>query len=184
MKLYYDPASKFSIKGYISLDTNVLAFCARDPQFFQEFITITENTDIVIDPIVRLEFLRGAYQEHTYNEKKQFIEYERFHIMEDHYLTYQQIYEKALFIGRILSHYGKPEMKLGDILILSRLASYQQKILFATFDKDFSCNLMDRSAVITVEIVTKQGMFSELETMQVLSFNHEEFLKFKNKLPQ
>ena len=92
MPAYFDPSLIDQLTGYLIIDTNVLHSCFTDPKFFVDFMVITKNTQLLIDPIVRLEFMRGAYQENLYAEKRAFLEYDKFYIMTDHYQMYKDLY--------------------------------------------------------------------------------------------
>lgn len=182
MKVYYNPQAIGEIKGtYLVFDTNILGSYSSDVDFFKTFNDIFKDNIILIDPIVKLEFLRGAFREQTYKEKSKFLEYEKFSIMIDHQEIYRKAYENAFNIARIYSHNGKSNIPLGDILIISRLASYKENCLFITLDKnDFSTLLFDRIAILTFERKVKTEI---LEHIQLLRFNQSKYNKHLSSLP-
>lgn len=182
MNAYYNPQTIEKIRGtYLVFDTNVLGSYSSDVEFFKTFNEIFKDNIILIDPIVKLEFLRGAFREQTYKEKSRFLEYEKFSTMVDHQEIYKKTYENAFNIARIYSHNGKSSIPLGDILIISRLASYKENCLFITLDKsDFSTLLFDRIAIFTFERKVKTEV---LEHIQLLRFNQSKYRKHLSNLP-
>lgn len=187
MSVFYNPDLIKDLKGYLVPDTNVLSSCISNPLFFGEFIKITQNTTILIDPIVKLEFKRGAYQEHLLKEKQKFLEYEGFNPMMDHQRIHMDTADRALDVSRVYCHHGKTNMPLGDLLIIARMSIYKRPIIFATLDKDdFTPLLFDRIGIATFvrEIAGKQGKTDVIEVIQFLSFNHDRFTKYLDRLPK
>lgn len=184
MKVYYESSKLTPHKEkYLVPDTNILSSCSLSGDYFTEFLKMFSENSILIDPIIKLEFLRGAYQENTYKEKKTFLEYENFFDMVDHQEIYKNVYSTAFNIARIYSHHGKPEVPLGDILITARLAVYKDGRLFLTADKtDFSTLLFDRVDIITFEKITSKSEI--LEVTQLLTFNIEKYKTCLKSLPK
>ena len=182
MNVHYDPQVIEEIKErYLVIDTNVLSSCSSDKDFFKSFLDIFKNNYILIDPIVKLEFLRGAFREETYKEKSKFLEFEKFNMMVDHQEIYKNIYEKAFDIARIYSHNGNSGIPLGDIFIIARLATLNENYLFLTLDKsDFSTLLFDRLAVLSFE---RKIRVEVLEHLQILKFNNSKYKECFKKLP-
>jgi predicted nucleic acid-binding protein len=184
MKVYFESSKIEDQKGnYLVPDTNILSSCAVNPEYFTEFLKIFNKNPILIDPIIKLEFLRGAYKENTYQEKKTFLEYEKFFNMVDHQDIYKQVYNAAFNIARIYSHHGRPEVPLGDILITARLAIYDDNRMYLTADKaDFSTLLFDRIDILTFEKITSKVEI--LEVTQLLIFNKEKYNDCIKGLPK
>lgn len=187
MSAFYNPHLIDELSGYLVPDTSVLASCISDPGFFKEFITITKNTTLLIDPIVKLEFRRGEYQEHLLKEKQRFLEFEGFVPMMDHHKIHIETADRALDVSRVYCHHGKSNMPLGDLLIIARMSIYSCPIIFATIDKrDFTPLLFDRIGIATFvrEVSDKQGKRDVIEVVQFLRFNNKRFNKLFASLPQ
>lgn len=186
MNTHFDPEKILAIKGkYIIIDTNVLSDSSTDAEFYKTLYKIFENNPILIDPIVKLEFLRGAYIEKTYKEKSAFLKIEIFNAMADHQDIYKKVYDSAFNIARIYSHNKKYNIPLGDILITARQeVQTGTDCYFLTEDKeDFTALLFDRKAVISFERVNRDGQ-DHLQHLQLLKFNHQKFKKCLENLPQ
>ena len=186
MNTHFDPKKIEDIKGkYIIIDTNVLSDSSSDAEFYKTLYKILENNPLLIDPIIKLEFLRGAYIEKTYKEKSAFLEIEIFSPMADHQDIYKKVYDSAFDIARIYSHNKKSNIPLGDILITARQEIQSSNdCYFLTEDKeDFTVLLFDRIAVISFERVNKDGQ-DYLQHLQLLKFNHQKFKKCLENLPQ
>lgn len=185
MNVYYDTNTISVIKdSYLVPDTNILSACSSDVDYYKTFFQIFKNNSILIDPIVKLEFLRGAYREKTYKEKAEFLRIENFLLMVDHNDIYKKIYKNAFNIARIYSHHGKSDIPLGDILITSRLEVYKDERLFFTEDiSDFSSLLFDRIGIITFERIRNKDKLEYLEHAQVLKFNHQKYQVCLKNLP-
>ncbi len=185
MNIHYDPKEIEKVKNqYIVVDTNVLSACSSSVEYYETFFKIFRNNPVWIDPIVKLEFLRGAYQEKTYKEKANFFKIERFSPMVDHQDIYKNVYEGAFNIARIYSHHGKINVPLADILITARL-EVGKSFLFLTEDvEDFPTLLFNRLCVITFERKRKKDNSEYLEHLQLLRLNQEKYEKCFTNLPQ
>ena len=185
MITHFDPNILDKIKGkYIVIDTNVLSDCSSDVEFYEVFFDIFKNNPLFIDPIVKLEFLRGAYAEKTYIEKNELLKLEKFLSMVDHQNIYKKIYDITFDIARIYSHKGRPHVPLGDILITARLF-VQGEYLFLTEDKeDFNTLMFDRLGVISFERTNNKDKHEYLQHLQLLKINKEKYKKCLEELPQ
>jgi len=186
MNTHFNLKNILEIKDkYIIIDTNVLSDSSSDPEFYQTIYGILKNNPILIDPIVKLEFLRGAYIEKTYREKSAFLKIEIFNPMVDHQDIYKKVYDSAFNIARIYSHNKKSNIPLGDILITARQeVQNSDNYYFLTEDReDFTALLFDRVAIISFERFNKDGQ-DYLQHLQLLKFNHKKFKKCLDNLPQ
>ena len=185
MNTHSNPTEIEKVKGkYIIADTNVLSAWSSSTDYYQAFFNIFQNNSIWIDPIVKLEFLRGAYQEKTYKEKTNFLKIEKFSTLVDHQDIYKKVYITAFNIARIYSHHGKPNVPLGDILITARL-EVGKDFLFLTEDiEDFPTLLFDRLCIITFERKRNKDNSEYLEHLQLIQFNQEKYKKCLVNLPQ
>ncbi len=180
----FDPSLKKNLGEFIVPDTSVLQLCFTDEIFFRFFLQFTEHSTILIDPTAKLEFLRGAYQEHLFTERSTFIEYNGFLKMMDHNQIHNLTYKKALDIARIYAHVGNPRIPLGDLLILARMSVYSVPCTFFTLDKeDFGTLLFDRLGIVT--LVRQNKVRADYFTnMQILTVNKTKFDTCLRKLPQ
>ncbi len=184
MSVFFDPSLSSKITDNIVPDTGVLSLMALDPIFFSEFRDLSKNACILIDPTVKLEFLRGEYQEHLLEDKLKFLEYKQFYNMIDHYQIHKNVFNNALTISRIYAHNKKTNLKLGDNLIISRLALYSEPVLLATLDKhDYGSMLFDRIGAVVIERTTRE-MDDILSIMQLLRFNADKFHTCISRLPR
>lgn len=183
MNVFYNTDKINSITDkYIVIDTNLLFSCSSSENYFDSFIKVFNKNIFLIDPVVRLEFLRAAYIEKTYNDKSEFLKYEKFMPMTDHQDIYLKVQENAFNIARIYSHQGKPQVPLGDILITARLSFYNDNRLLLTLDKeDYSGLLFDRIDILTFEKITNKDEI--LEVAQLLKFNQTKYNQALSKLP-
>jgi len=181
---YFNPAFIKSIEGkYLVLDNNVLTSLVSSPEFYSSFVSIFKSNPFLLDPIVKLEFLRSAYTEDIYTNKLKFLELEKFSLMPDHQEIYKKIMIHAKRIAQIQSKIGHPKTPLGDILIMARLMQCAENHLFVTMDKgDFTTLLFDRLGIVSIEKCSdnKDGV---LEHISILSFNKEKYQKCFNDLP-
>lgn len=185
MGVFFDPSAIDTVrKKNIILDTNILTSLQTSPQYFQDFFLVFNNFTLLIDPIIKLEFVRGAFSESDYKRKTEFLNYEAFSIMADHQDIYRKVYEESFNIARIYSHNGKPNIPLGDVLIISRLMQYGDNVVILTEDQqDFTTLLFDRLAVVSIEKRTKDSTLS-LDHLVALSFSQKKFEDCSSKLPK
>ena len=170
MATFFDQAKGIP-KSSLVIDTNVLISCFSNKSYFIEFTDVFSSNQLLLDPIVKLEFLRGTFAPEALKEKETFLNYEKFIPMIDHQQIYKKVYDNAFKISRFFAKHGRNNMSLGDIFIMSRLASYVQPFPFLTLDSDFSDLLFDRINVVSIEKETKLG--SVLEHINILILNTE-----------
>jgi predicted nucleic acid-binding protein len=155
---------------------------STDKNFLIDFLNIFDDNIFLIDPVVRIEFLRGAYKNDIYKERTSFLEFEKFQSMRDHHLTEKKVYENVFDIARIYSHKGNSNIPLGDIFIIARLAIYNYNVLFITRDfSDFDSILFDRIAIVSIERKLKNR--DQVEHIQILRFNQTKYSKCLSSLP-
>lgn len=152
--------------SYIIFDTHVFSTMVEDADFCDELQQLFPKGTFIIDPIVRLELLRGAYTKEHYSKKINILQYERFHDIVEHQEMFIKSNYFAYRIGLILAHEGYPSVPLGDLFIMARLAAFPKMYLF-TKDKDFSSILFDHSLVISVERKSRMEHYSLLKFNQV-----------------
>jgi predicted nucleic acid-binding protein len=183
MQPYFDSTLVNKLDSNLVLDTSVLSFCMSDPAHFKFIVDLTCKSELLIDPVAKLEFLRGAYQEHVLKERLVFLAFERFKNMQDHYKVHHDTADRALLVSRVYTHNGKSDIPLGDLLIISRLSLYRETMMLATFDKnDFNSILFDRIGIVTIERYTKDKK-DTFSILQLLKFNQKKFSDCCDKLP-
>jgi len=175
MSAYFNPATISLIKGcYLVIDTNVLTSCSSSKEYFDTFYEIFKENIFLIDPIVKLEFLRSTNKT-IFEAKNSFLEFNKFITMLDHYDIYKKVYANAFTIAKIYTNYGNPSIPLGDLLIVSRLMIYGDNYIFATLDKsDFSTVLFDRVGIVSIERKTKNRI-DVVDHISLLRFNHNKY---------
>jgi len=185
MKSFFDSSFiKLIKKSNLVIDTNILAACSTDPEFFKTFKFIFKENIILIDPIVKFEFLKGTQTDSLFNKKSEFLKFNEFYDMTDHFDIYRKVYENAINIARIYSHHGKTDIKTGDVFIISRLMLYPN-YFFITLDKsDFTSLLFDRASVVSIEHNSPNNKSDSiiLEHICVLKFNDDKYNLCKAKL--
>ncbi len=186
MSAFYDPNVISEIKKeLLVLDNNILSSLSGDPDYLTTFMQIFKANNLLIDPIVRIEFLRGAFKNNAYEEQKKFLEFEKFNNMMDNQIIQKKVYERVFDIARIYSHKGNPSIPLGDIFIIARLSIYLYNVLFITRDySDFDSILFDRVGVVSIERKLKDKVKqATLEHIQILKFNSSKYNKCMEQLP-
>lgn len=188
MAAFYNVDLKEKIQDEaLVLDTNLLSSLFLDRKCLEDFMTIFPKNPLLLDPIVKLEFLRGAFRADTYKEQNDFLEYVRLGNMADNQDIQIKIYDYTFNIARICSHRENPNMPLADILIIGRLAVYEQTVFFITRDyDDFNTILFDRLGIVSLErkLKSKLGPREIVENFQILKFNHNKYKKCLETLPQ
>lgn len=171
-------------KRRIIIDTNILAICSTDSDFLKEFKEVFKNNYLLVDPIVRLEFMRGAHTERLFKSKKEFLEFNGFYEMPDHQEIYKNVYKNSFDIARIYASHNKPDLKLGDIFIISRLILYPNCLFLTKDANDFTTMLFDRIGVFSVEHKTIKNPSENLiiEHLCLLKFNSSKYKSCLYKL--
>ena len=186
MAVFFNPSDINKLKKFrIVIDTNILAICSADEIFLQNFLDTFSRNIRLIDPIIKLEFLRGAKTDSLFEKKKKFLEFNGFYDMPDHYAIYNKVKEHVFDIARIYAHHNIPDIHLGDLLITARLMYYCEANIFATLDQqDFKTLLFDRWAVVSIESspVKSDKKSTSLEHVVLLQFNEKKFKECLKKL--
>lgn len=142
-----------SILGkYILLDTNVLIDSAKFPEDFSIFYNFLQENNIIsiLDPTIRLEFIRGAQ---TRKDKELFEVFLNETVGSDRIelKPSEKIFGIAENIALITAQVNNAKMDLGDCLIAAQMASIKTDLLIATQNhQDFPAALFDR---LHVEII-------------------------------
>lgn len=170
-------------KCYLILDNNILASCFSNLTYLDSFVDLFKPNPKLIDPIVRLEFLRGAYAQETYLEKKKFLSFNEFYPMADHQQIYIKVIENSIKIAHILTHKGHPDIEIADILITSRLMEYPDYLLLTINYLDFPSFIFDRISIVSIEKINKKKEII-VENIHLLKFNREKFESCFSELPQ
>lgn len=183
MKGFFDPQSIEKYRGFsIVLDTNILASMYASEDYLRFIFETFNDYTLFLDPIVKLEFLRGAYSNVDFEKKSEFLAFEQFAVMADHQEIFKKVYANTVDVARIYAHNGNTNIPLGDLLIIARLMLYPH-MLFLTLDKgDFSTILFDRCNVISVEKIHKNK--AVLEHLTILQFNQQTYEDCYSHLPK
>ncbi len=186
MAAFYNIPDLEKINRYhLVIDTNIVALCSSDEIFLQSFLEIFKKSNRLLDPIIKLEFLRGTQTDSLYKKKLKFLEFHEFYDMPDHYEIYNKVKDDTYNIARIYSHHKNPDIPLGDLFITSRLKYYSDTHLLITLDQqDFSTLLFDRLAVVSIETspIKTDRKSTSLMHIVVLQFNKEKYEECLNKL--
>jgi len=161
----------------IVIDTNVIAICSTDSDFLRDFKHIFSDFPLLLDPIVKLEFLRGSQTEKLFNGKKEFLEINGFYEMPDHQEIYKRVYKNSIDVARIYSSHNKPDLKLGDLFIISRLILYPDYLFLTKDISDFTTMLFNRIGIFSIEHKTIKNPSESLivEHLCLLQFNFEKY---------
>lgn len=184
MTAFYDPSFTKSIEHRkLVVDTNILAICSTDLLFLKSFKAIFEKNYLLLDPVVRLEFLKGTQTASLFKKKEQFLEFNAFYNMPDHQELFTKVNTNALNIARIYAHH-KTEIKLGDTLIISRLMLYPDYLLVTEDKNDYATMLFNRLGVISLEHETLNHPIEKLalQHMSVLQFDFDKYQSCLTKL--
>lgn len=184
MSAYFDPNQISEIKHFqLVIDNNILTSCFSNVVYLNEFHQIFKNNLLLLDPTVRLEFLRTTVTSELIQKKNDFLTFNNFYLMTDHSEIHKNFLEKAYSIARIYSQIGNPNIPLADLLIISRLSNYRNNVLFLTQDKsDFTTILFDIVSVVSIEKISKKN-HRVLEHLVLLSFNNKKYKECLSKLP-
>lgn len=179
MGVFYNPQDLANISDkYLIVDTNILAFCSTDSEFLGEFLKIFAKNIRLIDPVVRLEFLRGAQTDSLYQKKSDFLKSNEFYDITDHFDIFKKVRQDAEDISRIYTHFQSPDVPLGDLFITARLKHHYKTHLLLTLDQqDFTTLLFDRVATVSIESSIGRNKFKSrtLHHIVALKFNEEKF---------
>lgn len=188
MVAFYNPSDIKTIgKSYIVPDTNILALCSSDEQFLGSFTEVFQDNIKMLDPTVKLEFLKGAQTDSLYQKNRQFLQYQELYEMADHFDIYNKMKLDVENISRVYAHHGATKVPLGDVLITARIKYHAADHMLVTLDQqDFTALLFDRIAVVSIESkdIKDRMAQSVLHHVLVLRFNLDKYDACLKKLKQ
>lgn len=163
----------------IIVDTNILASCFSNEQYLLDFRNTFKDCKLFIDPIVKLEFLRGTFKSKLYEEKLKFLELDIFWPLVDNYEIYKNVYSNSFDVAKAYCYKGKKNLPLGDLFIIARLMEFKGCYLI-TLDNDFNSIVFDRYTVVSIE---KKNTYGEIaDHISILLFNKDRYLGYLAKL--
>jgi len=167
---------------YILLDTCFLSEQLHDEEFLKKSFSLFSESYLIIEPLVKLEFLRDIFLPGEKFLRKKFIEKDAFIPAPLHADIYQKIFDNALTISRLYKqnnnrHRATP--KLVDLILVARIVLTNFNYLLITRDVNhFPAILFD----LVATIVVRQDKESELRSFGVLELNVDKFNGLLDKL--
>lgn len=128
------------IKGrYVFLDNDYLSFLFNDPEILNESVEYFNSCQcyLMIDPLTRLEFLRGVFIPEQSNLKEKFISEGLFSLAINHHEVFNKIQENFLIFSKIYAQNGIPKVGTIDLLLAARVALQSNNSVFATSNKKY-----------------------------------------------
>lgn len=169
------------IKGkYVFLDNDYLGFLFNDPEILNESVEYFNSCQchLTIDPLTKLEFLRGVFAPEQSNLKEKFIDGGLFVLAVNHPEVFNKIQENFLILSKIYAQNGIPKVGTIDLLLASRMALQSNNSVFATSNKkDFPSFLFD-----ILNIFNFEQTDGTMRSICILSFNKNKFVSCYEKL--
>jgi hypothetical protein len=172
---------------YIYLDSDFLKVLSEDINFAQNIYKILIKNYLVIDNLIRLEFLRDIFIPEQKADKEKFINSNFFQqsILHPEVFTKQQ--ENALLLSKIYKQQIRNTKKNTachsspvDLLLAARLMlNYVRELLITGNKKDFPSCIFDIIHIFPYEL--KQG---NIIPFCLIKFNKDKFDKYHKELKE
>jgi hypothetical protein len=188
MKILVSENFKDSIPNkYIYLDTNVLSGLFNHKDSLEGFFSIMIDSFIILDPYIRLEFLRDIFVSEQISNREEFLNQPIFFPAIDHQQIYNNIVNiNSLLLSQVFALHrqkskfgGKASWSTVDLLLAARVMGYKEKALLLTGDRnDFPACVFETIGVLTLES-NKSGL---LNNFYLLKYDEDSFNKYKKLL--
>jgi len=167
---------------HLFFDNDFLSELFHDEEVLKEVLNIFRSNPLVVDPLIKFEFLRSVFLPAQTNLKKAFIEKDIFVPANLHPEIFVKLQDNALLLSKIYAHQdsGRGTIKYSfvDLFLAARLMfQYKLALLVTGNKKDFPSYLFEVEGVINIE--QSDGI---MKPYSVLSFNNAKFKKCNEEL--
>lgn len=172
---------------HIYLDTNILSGLFTHKDSLEAFFSIMVDSFLMLDPYIRLEFLRDIFVSDQVSNREEFLNQPIFFPAIDHQQIYNNIVNtNSLLLSQVFALYrqkskagGKASWSTVDLLLAARVMGYKEKALLLTGDRnDFPACAFETIGVLTIES-DKNGT---LNNFYLLKYDESSFNRYRNML--
>lgn len=163
---------------YLFFDSDFLSELYESEEVFTSVLKLLNANPLLIDPLVRFEFLRSVFLPKQFNLKRKFIMQEIFIDPASHQEIFTKLQENALLLSQIYAHHGSGKgASFIDLLLGARIMfQYSVSLLITGNKKDYSSTIFDVEGIINIE--KNDG---DIKSYCILSFNNG---RFQSRLKQ
>lgn len=143
-----------SLKGkYIYLDNDFLSFLSEDFEALEQFVELTIQAHLFIDPLTRFEFLQTVYYPERRREKERFIDNDKiFYHAINHHSNFDKIREDALKLSFVYAHNHSKGASFIDLCLASRVIQQEHALIVTGNRKDFPGVIFDTIGLLSYEL--------------------------------
>lgn len=158
---------------YVFLDSDFVSLLFRDAGVLEKLVELCQSGALMIDSLVRFEFLRYVYLSKQWDLKEKFIDNDKlFTPAIDHQIVFQQIKENALALSYLYAHKGRTSASAIDLFLASRvMLSASNSYIITGNRKDFPNFVFDTVGVVNYE----DQQDCQTRAYAVLRFNPENY---------
>lgn len=151
MKIIWDRQNPPEEAKVVFVDNNILSKIAEKAELQKEFfLGIFEKNYLLVDPLVRLEFLANEDRDDILSKKITFLESEKYVAPITQHEVVHNTYAMAVVIGQLLKYLGCSAGSVVDRVLMANALKYDSYVLTSD-KKDFPHQLFVKENVITVE---------------------------------
>ena len=175
--LFSDKSAPQVLKNsYVLLDTDFLGTIFSDEKCFKESMDLLGSSQLLVDPLIRFEFLRDIYVPEQRKLREDFIDNKSiFCPTPSHHEIYQKIQHNALILSLIYAHtrsIHRASPSIVDLYLAGRMMLVHGTYRLITGNtKDCPINIFDLETVINIS----QPISGNLQPFGVLRFNIRKF---------
>ncbi len=167
--------SKIVKDRYILTDTCFLLEQFNNEEFLKVSLRIFSESYLMVEPLIKLEFLRDIYTPEQIAMREEFISKDIFVPAPLHSDIYKQIHDNALAISKIYGHNKNKHQanaSVVDLILGARMLLTDSSYLLITANvKDFPSILFD----LLGTIVFRENGNGKLKTFGVLAFSRKKW---------
>ncbi|MCE9643835.1 hypothetical protein K8Q93_01115 [Candidatus Parcubacteria bacterium] len=154
----------------IFLDTDFLSTLINDDEALQDFLEISQNGFLLIDPLVRFELLRDAQLPERRRILEEFLSYPVLIPALEHPDIFKKIRENALTLSYLYAHKGFKGASTVDLHLAGRVIQHSNSLLITGNKKDFPL-VFDTLGALIHESETD----IQVRAYPILSFSKEKY---------
>ena len=171
--IFFDRDKQKSLQSsWVFLDTGILIDSCNHEICYQTLLELFPDQSFVIDPFVRLEFLRNTFEPKFVQKKESMIAEEPFVSATSHTQVFEQVLNNALALSRTITqkfkrgHYDPSAI---DLIVMGRAMLYRSSYIVTSDFGDFPSQIFPKKNIISMEV----GNGDKLTQWQILQFDTE-----------
>jgi hypothetical protein len=156
-------------------DTNFLSVLHYDIDALIQFLELAKRGSLIIDPLIRFEFLQSVYLPQQRQILEKFIDNDKVFLpATEHQSIFKLVSENALTLSYLYAHNGCKSASLVDMFLASRVILNGRALIVTADRRDYSPALFSLVGTLSYERNGKNDM-GQITCFSVLEFSKSKY---------